>query len=33
MAAVDPHEIIAAGSRHYSPLNPLVRKWNIDTGA
>lgn len=29
----DPHYIIASGSNHHEPLRPLVRKWNIETGA
>jgi WD40 repeat protein len=27
----DPREFIAAGSEHHAPLNPLVRKWNVET--
>ena len=29
----DPHYIIASGSEHHEPLRPLVRKWNVETGA
>lgn len=29
----DPRFIIAAGSNHHEPLRPLLRKWNVETGA
>ena len=29
----DPHYIIASGSEHHEPMRPLVRKWNVETGA
>ena len=28
----DPRYIIAAGSNHYEPLRPLVRRWDVDSG-
>jgi WD40 repeat protein len=33
IAALADGEIVAAGSEHYKPLNSVVRKWNVDTGA